>query len=129
ARQRHSGDVSEQESERRRNRACRKAASSPGGEAVRSEQREPPEAARASQLLTDLADARLLADAVAEVVELRAVDVADRLHVDLVDLGRMQGERALDPDAGRLLAHRERLAHARSLALDHDALEHLDPLP
>src|SRR4051794_36382810 len=74
-----------------------------------------------------LAHARLLADLAAEVVELRAADVADRLHLDLVDLGRMQGERPLDADAEGLLADGERLARASALALDHDALEDLDP--
>jgi hypothetical protein len=36
-------------------------------------------------------------------------------------------ERALDTDAERLLADGERLADARALPLDHDALEDLDP--
>ncbi len=38
----------------------------------------------------------------------------------------MHGERPLDPDAERLLADSERLAHAGALALDDDALEDLD---
>src|SRR5918999_5394796 len=76
-------------------------------------------------LLPQLANARLLADLLAQVVELRAVDVADRSHVDLLDLRRVQRERPLDADAEGVLAHRERLAHAGTLALDHDALEHL----
>ena len=38
----------------------------------------------------------------------------------------MEGERALDADAERLLPHGERLADAGALALDDDALEHLD---
>ena len=38
----------------------------------------------------------------------------------------MHGERPLDADAERLLAHGEGLAHARALALDDDALEDLD---
>ena len=41
----------------------------------------------------------------------------------------MHGKRALDPDAEGVLAHREGLASARALALDHDALEHLDAPP
>src|SRR5207249_1027739 len=73
-----------------------------------------------------LAHARLLADAIAEVVELRAVDVADRLDLDLLDLRRVQRERPLDADAGGDLPHGERLAHARALALDDDPVEHLD---
>ena len=76
-----------------------------------------------------LADARLLADAAAEVVELRAVHVADRLDLDLLDLRRVERERPLDPDAERLLADGERLAGARALALDDDALEDLDTAP
>src|SRR6185369_17697350 len=50
------------------------------------------------------------------------VHVADGLHVDLLDLRRMERERPLDPDAERLLADGERLAGTRPLALDHDAL-------
>jgi len=38
----------------------------------------------------------------------------------------MQRERPLDPDAERLLAHREGLTYAGALALDDDALEDLD---
>ncbi len=41
----------------------------------------------------------------------------------------MKRERSLDPDAERLLPDREGLPRARSLALDHDSLEDLDPLP
>ena len=76
--------------------------------------------------VTALAHARLLADAIAEVVELRAVDVADRLDLDLLDLRRVERERPLDADAGGDLPHRERLADARALALDDDPVEHLD---
>src|SRR5581483_174058 len=67
-----------------------------------------------------------LADTVAEVVELRAPHVAARGQLDALDLGRVQREHALDPHAEGLLAHRERLAGAVALALDHDALEDLD---
>src|SRR3954470_20589822 len=83
---------------------------------------------RPLSVLSQLADARLAPDLAAEVVQLRAVDVADRRHVDLVDLRRMERERSLDADAEGVLAHREGLARARALALDHDPLEHLDPL-
>src|SRR3954447_7134239 len=72
---------------------------------------------------------RLAPDLAAEVVQLRAVDVADRRHVDLVDLRRMERERSLDSVAELLLSHGERLACPRALALEHDSLEHLDPLP
>src|SRR4029079_402901 len=79
-------------------------------------------------VLAQLADASLLADLAAQVVELGAADVADRAHLDLVDLGRVQRERALDADPEGVLADGERLAHAGALALDHDPLEDLDPL-
>src|SRR4051794_24655747 len=72
-----------------------------------------------------LADARGLADTVAQVVQLRAPDVAAGGDLDLLDLRRVHGERALHADAERLLADGERLAHAVALALDHDALEDL----
>ena len=78
--------------------------------------------------LAQLADASLLADLAAQVVQLRAVHVADRVDLDLVDLRRMQRERALDADAEGVLADGEGLARARALPLDHDPLEHLDPL-
>ena len=41
----------------------------------------------------------------------------------------MNRERPLDADAEGLLANRERLAHARALPLDHDALEDLEAPP
>src|SRR5690349_14412030 len=78
--------------------------------------------------LAQLAHASLLADLAAQVVELRAVDVADRRHVDLVDLRRVQRERPLHADAERVLSDGERLAGSGALALDHDPLEHLDAL-
>ena len=78
--------------------------------------------------LAQLADPRLLADAATEVVELRAIDVTDHRDLELLDLRRMERERALDTDAERLLADGERLARTRSLALDDDALEDLDAL-
>ena len=72
-----------------------------------------------------LAHTRALADTVAQVVELRAPHVAARGQLDALDLGRVHREHALDADAEGLLAHRERLARAMTLALDDDALEHL----
>ena len=48
--------------------------------------------------------------------------------LDLVDVRRVHGEDALDSDAVGDLADREALAHAATLAADHDALEHLDAL-
>ena len=74
-----------------------------------------------------LADAGALADAAAQVVELRAADVAAGGDLDALDLRRVHGERALDADAEGLLADREGLAHAFALALDDHALEHLGP--
>src|SRR4051812_27270923 len=82
----------------------------------------------AALTLAQLAHAGLLADLAAQVVELRAVDVADRGDVDLVDLRRVQRERALDADAEGVLAHGEGLADAAPLPFDDDPLEDLDPL-
>src|SRR3954463_991242 len=95
--------------------------------------RTPPPARRRSErerasALAQLAHASLLADLAAQVVELRAVHVADLLHLDLVDLRRMQRERALDADAERVLADGERLTCPGTLPLDHDPLEDLNPL-
>src|SRR5206468_10303744 len=78
-------------------------------------------------VLPHLAHTRLLADTSAQVVELRAVDVADRADLDLLDLRRVERERPLDADAEGLLAYGERLARSGPLALDHDALVDLDP--
>src|SRR4029079_479414 len=72
-----------------------------------------------------LAHTCALADPAAQVVELRAVDVADRGDLDLLDLRRVERERPLDADAERLLPHREGLARAGSLPLEHDPLEDL----
>src|SRR4051812_20366459 len=77
--------------------------------------------------LAQLADASLLADLAAQVVQLGAVDVADRADLDLVDLRRVERERALHAHAERVLADGERLARAAALPLDDDPLEHLDP--
>src|SRR5581483_217695 len=79
--------------------------------------------------VAQLTDPRPLADTAAQVVELRAVDVADRDDLDLLDLRRVERERPLDTDAERLLAHGERLAHAGALPLEHDPLEHLEAPP
>src|SRR5829696_6182263 len=73
------------------------------------------------------AHARVAPDPSAQVVELRAPDVAAGGHLDALDLRGVHGKCALDPHAEGLLAHGERLARARPLALDHDALENLRP--
>ena len=52
---------------------------------------------RARDVLPELPHAGLPAELAAEVVELGAVDVADRGDLDLLDLRRMQRERPLDP--------------------------------
>src|SRR5205085_3468517 len=79
-------------------------------------------------VLAQLADASLLADLAAQVVQLRPVHVADGSHVDLVDLRRMERKGALDADAERVLADGERLAGSGDLALEHDPLEQLAPM-
>src|SRR5207249_1210484 len=76
-----------------------------------------------------LANARLLADAAAQVVQLGAADVADRRDLDLLDLGRVEREGPLDTHPERLLADGEGLARAGALSLDHDPLVDLDPAP
>src|SRR4051812_4779216 len=72
-----------------------------------------------------LANTCALADATAQVIELGAPDIAAGGDLDLLDLRRVHGERALYADAEGLLAHGERLAHALALALDDHTLEHL----
>ena len=74
-----------------------------------------------------LAHARRAADPVAQVVELGAAHVAAGRDLDPLDLRGVDREGPLHAHAERLLAHREGLAHAASLALDHDALEDLRP--
>ncbi len=66
-----------------------------------------------------------LADAFAQVVQLRAPHLSPGGHLDPLDLRGMQREGSLHPDPERLLANRERLARSVSLTLDHDALEDL----
>src|SRR3712207_8501039 len=54
---------------------------------------------RAGPRLLLLAHARLLPDLLAQVVQLRAPNVADRHDFDPLDLRRMERERPLDADA------------------------------
>ncbi len=61
----------------------------------------------------------------AQVVELGSPYVAPGDHLEPLDLRRVDGKGAFDPDAERLLAHRERLPGAAAAPGDHDALEHL----
>ena len=68
-----------------------------------------------------------LADLPAQVVELRAADVAARCHLELLDLRRVERKGPLDADSEGVLADGEGLAGAAALALDHYALEHLGP--
>jgi hypothetical protein len=76
-----------------------------------------------------LGDAGLLADLLAEVVQLRPAHVTVRGDFQLLDLRGVQGEGSLDPDSEGLLTDRERLPGAASLALDDDSLEDLGALP
>ena len=73
-----------------------------------------------------LADAGLLPDLAAEVVELCATHVADGSDLDLLDLRRVEGERPLDADTEGVLPDGEGLANTRALPLDHNPLEDLD---
>src|SRR4029079_9161400 len=79
--------------------------------------------------LSELAHARLLPHSLAQVVELCAAHVTDRGDFEFLDLRRVERERPLDADTEGLLAHSERLAKSRTLALDADAFEDLNPLP
>src|SRR5699024_1380241 len=79
-----------------------------------------------SGVLALLPDAGLLAGEVAQVVQLRAADVAAGDDLDLVDGRGVHGAHALDADAEENLADAEGLAHAVALATDDVALEDLD---
>src|SRR4029079_7983094 len=72
--------------------------------------------------------ARLLADLLPEVVELRPAHVPACRHLELLDLRRMKREGSLDADSEGLLTDGERLAGTAALPLDHDALEDLRAL-
>jgi len=74
---------------------------------------------------TALTHASALADAITQVVELGAPDVTASGNLNLLDLRRVQRERALDANAKRLLADRKGLARTVALALDDDALKDL----
>src|SRR5690349_20040675 len=78
-----------------------------------------------SALLLDLG---LLAAQFTQVVQLRAADVTAGHHLDVVDVGRVHREGALDADAVAFLADGEGLADATALTANHHALEHLDAL-
>src|SRR5439155_14125595 len=67
--------------------------------------------------------ARGLAGEPAEIVELRAPHLAVPHDVDLLDAGRMEGERPFDADAVGDASHRERGAAAFAALPDDDALE------
>ena len=85
-------------------------------------------AVRLGALGLALAQARRLADAVAQVVQLGPADRAGALHLDLGDLRRVQREDALDAFALDDAADGEHLAHALAAAGDHHAAEDLDAL-
>src|SRR6478735_4822828 len=73
-----------------------------------------------------LLDLGLLATEVAQVVQLRAADVATGDDLDVVDHRAVHREGALHAHLEADLADREGLAHAVALAADDDALEDLD---
>src|SRR5690606_34723123 len=85
--------------------------------------------ALAADLLADeLLHARLLADAIAEVVELRAAHVAAASDLDVLHAGAVHGEDPLDALAGDDAPNGDRLAEAAALVGDHGAREDLDAL-
>src|SRR6266508_5051599 len=79
--------------------------------------------------LSELADPGRLPSPLAEVVQLGPPNSAPGDDLDPRDGRRVDGERSLDTDPERDLPNGEGLAHPAPLAADHDALEHLDPLP
>src|SRR5215467_12101034 len=74
-----------------------------------------------------LDDARRLAAASAQVIELGAAHLAAAHHLDRVDHRRIEREHALDALAIRDLANREVLVEAGAGAADADALVGLNP--
>ena len=72
-----------------------------------------------------LLDAGLLAGQVAQVVDACTTYDTDLVDLDLVDVGRIEGEDTLDADAVGDLADREHLGLARTLDLDNYAAETL----
>src|SRR3546814_13496533 len=75
-----------------------------------------------------LADARRLAGAATQVVELRTAHIAAAHHLDGIDARAVQREDALDTLAVRQLAHGEGGVEAAVAARDADALESLAAL-
>src|SRR5215470_6383254 len=73
-----------------------------------------------------LDDARRLAAAAAQIIELGAADLAAAHDLDRVDHRRIEREHALDALAIGDLANREVLVEARARAADADALVSLD---
>src|SRR5699024_11027267 len=73
-----------------------------------------------------LADAGGLADAVAQVVQLRAADVTAGGHLDLLDGGGVHREGALHADTEGDLADGEGLTDTGTVDADDHALEDLD---
>src|SRR5690606_27744110 len=73
-------------------------------------------------------EASRLAGEVAQVEEARPTDDAAGDDLELLDARAVDEEGALHADVEADLAHHERAAGARALALDHDALEDLDAL-
>src|SRR5262245_60852165 len=70
-----------------------------------------------------LAQARRLANPLAEVVELRPPRVAGAFHLDLGDLRRVERKDALDPFALNDAANRKRLASPVALSGDDHAVK------
>src|SRR5271170_6485486 len=73
-------------------------------------------------VILPLGDARRLAAAAAQIIELGAANLAAAHHLDRVDHRRIQRKHALDALAVRNLAHGEVLVEARAGAADADAL-------
>lgn len=78
-----------------------------------------------SNLSDDLFESRCLADAVAQIVQLRSSDLTVTNDVDMVDLGRMKGERSFNAYSERKTSYGKRFSYAAVLERDDDAFERL----
>src|SRR5438105_3711948 len=77
------------------------------------------------QAFAALAETSRLADALAEVIELRPSDAPGALDLDLRDLRRMDWKDPFDTFPLDNAADGEHCAHSVAAPADHDAAEHL----
>lgn len=75
-----------------------------------------------------LGDTGLLASELTQVVQLGATHFTDLVHLDRVDVGRLQGENTLHTHGAGHLAHGETLLLTLAVDLDDHAAIELDTL-